>query len=313
MISSHLLGGRWYAVAGAIILVIGIGLGFKWAYDNGYLRISPAWHCISGVLLGLALILGGEFLRKRINAWAAFGALRRRPRHGLHLRLRRLPALQPAPPQPRLRRPRLRGGFGRRGRVAVPPFRRRRRSLFFAGYIVPLLFADIDGHPAVLPCYLLMLMAIGLVLAGWLGGTFVFLRTLAWFGTVILGSVWALRQNAPTAWYSLGFVAATYGSFQGELVWSALRRGLISSRAPAPGLVLVGRGPLVRVAPADVERLHHGLVGRARPRSCCARSRSRSGWPPPPPWSSAPLAGHMLAGNLTILREVCALRRGQMA
>lgn len=298
----RLLGGRWYAVAGAIILVIGIGLGFKWAYDNGYLRISPAWRCISGVLLGLALILGGEFLRKRINAWAAFGAYAA----GLgtvftsvYVAYRLFNLLHPSLAFAALACVAALGvGVAWRSRLSAVG-----AVSLFAGYIVPLLFADIDGHPAVLPCYLLMLMAIGLVLAGWLGGTFVFLRTLAWFGTVILGSVWALRQNAPTAWYSLGFVAATYGSFQGELVWSALRRGLISSPPPLPASFSSAavRWSAWRPLTSSVST----TVWSVALASVVLRTLSQPEWmAPAAAMVLSALAGHMLAGNLTILREV---------
>lgn len=298
----RLLGGRWYAVAGAIILVIGIGLGFKWAYDNGYLRVSPAWRCISGVLLGLALILGGEFLRKRINAWAAFGAYAA----GLgtvftsvYVAYRLFNLLHPGLAFAALACVAALGvGVAWRSRLAAVG-----AVSLIAGYIVPLLFADIDGHPAVLPCYLLMLMAIGLVLAGWLGGTFVFLRTLAWFGTVILGSVWALRQDAPNAWYSLGFVAATYGAFQGELVWSALRRGLISTPPPLPDSFSSAavRWSAWRPLTSSVSTTVWSVALAA----VVLRTLSQPEWlAPAAAMVLSALAGHMLAGNLTILREV---------
>ncbi|MCE7973584.1 MAG: DUF2339 domain-containing protein [Leptolyngbya sp. PLA1] len=298
----RLLGGRWYAVAGAIILVIGIGLGFKWAYDNGYLRISPAWRCISGVLLGLALILGGEFLRKRINAWAAFGAYAA----GLgtvftsvYVAYRLFNLLHPGIAFAALACVAALGvGVAWRSRLAAVG-----AVSLVAGYIVPLLFADVDGHPAVLPCYLLTLMAIGLVLAGWLGGTFVFLRTLAWFGTVILGSVWALRQNAPTAWYSLGFVAATYAAFQGELVWSALRRGLISTPPPLPASFSSAavRWSAWRPLTSSVST----TVWSVALASVVLRTLSYPEWmAPAAAMVLSAMAGHMLAGNLTILRDV---------
>lgn len=298
----RLLGGRWYAVAGAIILVIGIGLGFKWAYDNGYLRISPAWRCISGVLLGFALILGGEFLRKRINAWAAFGAYAA----GLgtvftsvYVAYRLFNLLHPSIAFAALACVAALG-------VAVA-WRSRLAAVgavsLIAGYVVPLLFADVEGHPLVLPCYLLMLMAIGLVLAGWLGGTFVFLRTLAWFGTVILGSVWALRQHGPNAWYALGFVAATYAAFQGELVWSALRRGLISSPPPLPASFSSAavRWSAWRPLTSSVST----TVWSVALASVVLRTLSQPEWmAPAAAMVLSTMAGHMLAGNLTILREV---------
>lgn len=300
----RLLGGRWYAVAGAIILVIGIGLGFKWAYDNGYLRISPAWRCISGVLLGFALILGGEFLRKRINAWAAFGAYAA----GLgtvftsvYVAYRLFNLLHPSIAFAAL------AGVAALG-VAVA-WRSRLAAVgavsLIAGYVVPLLFADVEGHPLVLPCYLLTLMTIGLVLAGWLGGTFVFLRTLAWFGTVILGSVWALRQQAPSAWYALGFVAATYAAFQGELVWSALRRGLISSPPPLPASFSSAavRWSAWRPLTSSVST----TVWSVALASVVLRTLSQPQWmAPAAAMVLSAMAGHMLAGNLTILREVPA-------
>lgn len=225
------VGARWYAVLGASILIVGVGLGFKWAYDAGLLRIPPAWRCLLGAGFGFALLGAGEALRKRYGVWAAAGAsiagtgtifLSTFAAYRLYALL---------PPGTAFVLLAATAGVGIavgvRARLAAVGV-----TSLVAGYIVPLLFADVPSRPLVMPAYLLALLGVGLVLSGRLGGRFAALRTTAWWGTILMGGVWALSRPAGGHAEALVFLALAWGAIQGELVYSARRHGLGTPGAP---------------------------------------------------------------------------------
>ncbi|MHC4995452.1 MAG: DUF2339 domain-containing protein, partial [Planctomycetota bacterium] len=57
------LGSRWGAWIGVVLLLIGVGLGLKYAFELG--MITEPMRIALGALLGAAMIGGGEFLRRR--------------------------------------------------------------------------------------------------------------------------------------------------------------------------------------------------------------------------------------------------------
>ncbi len=70
----RLVGGRWFAAIGSIVVVIGLGLFLKLAIDEGWLaRIPPAVKCWAVAGFGLALLGVGEVLHRRIGALASAG------------------------------------------------------------------------------------------------------------------------------------------------------------------------------------------------------------------------------------------------
>ncbi|MDX2016505.1 MAG: DUF2339 domain-containing protein [Planctomycetota bacterium] len=70
------VGGRWYAIAGAVIVMLGVGLGLKFAYDQGWMKhVTPAMRCLGGLVFGSGLLAAGFLFRKRIGDWAAAGLL----------------------------------------------------------------------------------------------------------------------------------------------------------------------------------------------------------------------------------------------
>jgi len=87
-----LLGGRGLAIAGAVVLVIAIGLFLKFGWDQGWFRPTPPVRVALGVVIGLALLAAGEWARRAeryhvlsqvltaggigalyLSAWAAHG------------------------------------------------------------------------------------------------------------------------------------------------------------------------------------------------------------------------------------------------
>ncbi len=68
------IGLKWAAWVGAIVLVIGAGLGIKFAYDQGWLNYLPASaRLVLMSLAGFGLIAAGEWVYRRVNLISATG------------------------------------------------------------------------------------------------------------------------------------------------------------------------------------------------------------------------------------------------
>ncbi|MFZ4573689.1 MAG: DUF2339 domain-containing protein [Phycisphaerales bacterium] len=220
-----LVGGRALAAAGALILVVGFALLLKFAYDNGWLRVDPALRCSGGAGLGFLLIGVGEFMRKRWGAVAASGITSA----GLGVlytsvfaAYRLFGLVGPGVGFVLLAATAIFGvAVGARARLVVVA-----ALSIIGGYLVPFFFAGTHGAVWSLPAHLLMLLAIGLVLAGWLRGPFIVLRSMVWWGTVVLGGAWAVNQLGGTSLetiFALSFLALAWAGIQAELMWSAMR------------------------------------------------------------------------------------------
>lgn len=66
-----LIGTRWVAWAGALLVILAAGFFVKLAYDNGWLRIPPAGRCLLLTGFGVALLAAGEWTLRKINRAAA--------------------------------------------------------------------------------------------------------------------------------------------------------------------------------------------------------------------------------------------------
>lgn len=70
----HTIGLKWAGWVGAIVLVIGVGLGIKFAYDQGWLAHLPVAVRLGLMsLCGFALLAAGEFVYRRVNIVSAAG------------------------------------------------------------------------------------------------------------------------------------------------------------------------------------------------------------------------------------------------
>ncbi|GJQ30757.1 MAG: hypothetical protein HBSAPP03_26410 [Phycisphaerae bacterium] len=237
----RLIGGRWYAVLGALAVVVAIALFVKLAYDEGWLHISPAARCISGALFGLLLLGAAEFLRKRLNAWTAFGGYAA----GLgsiyvsvYAAWRLYDLLPPAWCFVLLAATAVLGiGIGLRSRLAAVSI-----VALLGGYAAPLLMHDAPSTDWVYPVYLMVLAGIGLGVT-WLGGRgFHAVRVVVWLGTMLLGAPWAGWSDADL-YGKIAFLLVAWAMLQGELIVSS-RRGVWSGVGTAgrffEGLALAG-------------------------------------------------------------------------
>lgn len=64
----RILGRNWFAIIGAVALVVGIGFFLKLAFDNNW--IGDTGRIVLGVVLGLALLGVGEYAQRRVPIWA---------------------------------------------------------------------------------------------------------------------------------------------------------------------------------------------------------------------------------------------------
>ena len=63
-----LLGGNWLARIGIVALVTGVGFFLKLAFDNDW--IGETGRVVLGIVVGLALLGGGEYWQRRYPIWA---------------------------------------------------------------------------------------------------------------------------------------------------------------------------------------------------------------------------------------------------
>jgi hypothetical protein len=231
----RLIGQRWFAAAGALIVVIGVGLFFKLAYDLGWLgRLPPELRCVSGALFGAALLGLGEWLHRKIGAAAAAGAsaagvgvlyASAYAAYGL------FGLVSPTGAVAMLTACIALGLMvgARSGLAAVAAV-----SLA-GGYITPLLLADSGASRLFLPAYLIALLLVAQGLVAWKSlklPSFVWLRWMAWGGTLALGTMWLALDGYHVALWALGFIAAVWGLVQGEMLLTARRAdALVAARS----------------------------------------------------------------------------------
>ena len=63
-----LVGGNWLARVGIVALVIGVGFFLKLAFDNDW--IGETGRVVLGIVVGLALLAGGEYWQRKYPIWA---------------------------------------------------------------------------------------------------------------------------------------------------------------------------------------------------------------------------------------------------
>ncbi len=233
-----LVGGKWFAVVGALIFVVGIGLLVRLAMAEGWFGgLAPAAKCGVGAALGLGVLVLAEALRRRVNAWALVGL----NAAGLGALFASAYAIfgvyqvVDAPVAAAL--------LGLCTAAGVVIAARTRLSAvavvtLLGGYLSPVLLSGDQTNPMITPLYLGMLLATGLVLAAWMGGSFVIARALAWWFTLGLGAWWVWNHGADGIEYggmpmvSAAFVAAVWAAVHAELIWSSL--GLDAGRLSPP-------------------------------------------------------------------------------
>ncbi|MCL4741989.1 MAG: DUF2339 domain-containing protein [Phycisphaerales bacterium] len=227
------IGGRVFAAVGSLAVVVGLALGVKVALDEGWFRLlPPLGRCIATASFGAALLVLGEIARRRINSLAAaglnaagVGALF----VGAYAAYGFFGLIESAPVAFVLMGAVSAVGVGIavRGNLASTAV-----LSLLGGYLIPILLADREPSPFVLPLHLLALAGVGLTLSAWRRRPFAVLRTLSWWATGVFGTLWTAAQGMDHPMVALGFWALAWAMYQVELVLSARRHGISPDEAP---------------------------------------------------------------------------------
>jgi uncharacterized membrane protein len=236
------IGLKWAGWIGAIVLVIGAGLGIKFAVDNGWLQVLPPALRLGLMYLGgFALIGAGEWVYRRVNDIASAGIfaagvatlfLVSYAGHGMYGLYARDTAF-------------ILMGVSTLVGAAVA-IRGKLVSVatlsLIGGNIAPMLLHS--DHPHLVPflCYLLMLQLVALVLAWWGGSKkWWMLRALS-LASTSFWMAWLIAQPSAVASPSTQiFLLIFAGLFQAEVIVSTAKRikqPLDIKDAPAqPGVI----------------------------------------------------------------------------
>lgn len=221
------IGGRWYALIGAVIVLIGIGLFFKYALEQHWLTFSPVARCLAGGMVGLVFLAGGEWARRKLSraASAGFSAVGVGTLIASVWAAHRLYGLT----GPTLAFVLMAAACAVGVLVAA---RARLASVavvaIIGAYANPFIVGDSGSAKAPLYAYLLMVLATGLVLPMWKGPRFAATRTISWWGTILLGGAAVVMSKIdaePVA--VLAFLVVAWLMIHAELTISAGRFGLV--------------------------------------------------------------------------------------
>ncbi len=227
----QLIGGKLFAALGALVVVTGLALFLKLAYDLGWLgQISGAGKCLIGAVFGAALLGAGELARRRWNAFASaglsaagIGAMYASAFSAYSL----YELLTPTQAFGALSLISLLGvgvGVALRARLASVAV-----LSILSAYLTPVLLARADSPVHILPIYLLSLTGLGLVLSA-IHPRFRVLRSLVWWGTALLGGMWVLMRAGEAPTLAVVFCALVWFAFHAELLWSARHGGMGGDR-----------------------------------------------------------------------------------
>lgn len=190
------IGGRWFAVLGALAVLVAISLFLRMAYTRGMFASIPGEvRCMIGAAFGLLLMGGGEYARRKINAWAsagltsagvagvyasvlaAYGMYKALPDSVAFVLLVVVSALGIA--------------AAARSRLAAVAI-----VSLIGSYAAPFIIQAQNPNPLVFPMYLLALLATGLVLSAWYRGGFRIVGSMVWWATLALGGIWTLSEGS---------------------------------------------------------------------------------------------------------------------
>ena len=210
----ELIGGKWFLVLGALIVVAGVGFFLKLAYDQGWITgIAPVWRCVASGVFGFALLGAGQVTRSRLGAFASVGFTAA----GLGVLYATAYAAY--------------GLFGLAGPGAafamlagvaalglVIALRHGSVTLavlaVLGGYLTPVILADSDSPAWALPAYLTTLLLVASALA-LRADRFRALASLAWWGTVLIGAGWTVSRMDEAPVLAVLFVGAAWAVMQG--------------------------------------------------------------------------------------------------
>lgn len=256
----QLVGGKLFAAIGAIVLVIGVGLALKLGVDRGWFSMSPAMRCIASTGFGAAMLALGHLIRRRWGVLASVGL----SAAGIATMFVSVLAaygwynLLSAPAAFAAMVAVCAVGIG----VSLSASSLAIAALsMVCAYATPLTLGDAKGPPAVVPMYLLGLLALGLVLAAWRPAVFRALRTVAWWGTVVVGTIWLFTVGKDSPLLALGFLGGFWLAIHAELVFGSTRLGeAVPTRLSSTSLGRRLSGPVIKSMSTTVWSVGMGIL-----------------------------------------------------
>lgn len=221
-----LVGGRLYAVVGALAVVIGIGLFVAWGVEQGWFAVSPLGRCVLAAVAAVVLISGGEVARRRIAPAAATGlhsaglGVLFITIYGAHT----LYGLMPWWASVFVLGLTAVGGVGIALLSRLPVVA---MVALIGGYSAPMLMGRLGGAASesfIVPTYVTMLLAVGLVLTARMGGGFAHVRSVARLGALLIGGLWVYGRGGVLPPMSMAFVMLVWAGVLAELCYSTLTR-----------------------------------------------------------------------------------------
>lgn len=229
------LAGHGYALAGGLVVIIGVIFFYQFALRQGWFTVIPDWgKCTAGAIFGATLLFAAHRLRPRINTWAATG-----------LSLAGLGSMYVAAFMAHDRYHLISSAAsfallafcGALGLVfAVNARLRSVASLsLIAAFLAPILLPRQEPQ-YVLPGYWLILLAAGTAIPLRFGDHFSALRRLAWWGVVLFGAIWVFASGRAYPTLALAFIAAAWGLVHAGLWYCAHRLDRDAAREIDQGL-----------------------------------------------------------------------------
>lgn len=219
------IGAKFFAVAGGLIVTLGVGFFLKLAYDWGWFTVPPGVKCLAAAAFGLMLLGLGEVARRKINAWASAGL----SSAGVATLMASVYAahtlyalLGPSAAFALLVLSAVLGGV-----VAWLSSLPVVAAVSMIGaYLVPVLVRSVHPSAYVLPVYLCVLLALGLWAAWKLtprDSNFAAVRAVAWVGTAVLGTIWCMTLGHENPVLAVVFLLTVPAMVHAELVLTGRR------------------------------------------------------------------------------------------
>ncbi len=228
-----LIGTRWMAWLGAIVVVIAVGFFVKLAVDQGWWGALPKEvRCGMAAGLGALLIAAGEVALRRVGRPAAVGLF------GAGLGTLYLTAYAGA------RYFELfsdQTAFVLMAVVAFLGFGVTTRGRMLAigvlsvlgGYLTPILLPAESTIPFAFPMYLTMLLGVSLGLSAALPKPFVPLRYVAIGAHLLMAVAWAMIERDGHPWLVISFMTLWWAAVHAEAFWAARRERSANGNALA--------------------------------------------------------------------------------
>lgn len=252
----EMLAGKWYAVLGAIAVVIAVSLFVKLAYDQGWLRVAPMWRCIGAAMFGGGLVATAEWIRRRWGAWAAMGAASAglgAVYASVFAAFKLYGLVSPAAGIVMMLVVAIAGTcVGVRLRLGVVV-----AVSLLGGFLSPVIMQGASTSAIALPAYVVTLLVIGLASCTWLEHkhavkSMAGVRSLAVGGATILLSLWIFNSNV-ALWGWLCAIGVVWALVHAEAVINAMlapqpAEASEDDRLPSELLVRVGSVSLATLA-----------------------------------------------------------------